>query len=82
MAPKYPESIQPCVFVLSSLSFRNLSNVLSRSLYQVKMIKFACFGEKSGKKHIFMSDSCQLIVVDLNLRDEPFNVYLGGSTKH
>ena len=60
--------------------------MLSRSLYlmelQVKMIKFACFGEKSGKKHIFRSDSCQLIVVDLNHRDEPFNVYPGGSTKH
>ena len=26
-APKYPKSIQSCVFVLSSFSFRNLSNI-------------------------------------------------------
>ena len=64
-----------------------LNNGLSRSLYlmelQIKMIKFAYFGEKPGKKHIFRSGSCQLIVVDLNLEtNHLINVYPGWSTKN
>ena len=45
---------------------------------QVNMMWFASFGENQGRKHIFGSGSCQSIVVDLNLRDEKFNVFRGG----
>ena len=34
LAPKYPKSIKSCVLVLSSLSFRGLSNVIKLDVNQ------------------------------------------------